>query len=384
MTEPAVLTIDLRALQKNSAILKKLSRKNFFCPMIKTGAYGHGIAPVARALVSTGVKQAGVVSVEEARQIRKLLPMKALDILIFGPILNREDMIWLNKNRCVPVVGNWSDLKYLLKTGPSRIHLKFNTGFSRLGFALSEGEKLKKFLARRRHIQVEGLCSQLISNEDWIRKQGDSSRQRKRTAYLRSLFPAQKIHLFNTAGLLSSVCHGEKSNFGSRPGIGLYGMKPKIFCESISAEKKWREILLKPISSLKSRVVNIHWLERGEAVSYNGTWKAKRPSVIAVISIGYADGFPRALSNRGEVLFRGVRVPVRGRVCMDFSMIDLTSAVRGQALPKTGEEVVIFGKQKGATLSIEEMAEKSNTIPHALFVGLGNRIKRVYRPPKTN
>jgi len=112
-------------------------------------------------------------------------------------------------------------------------------------------------------------------------------------------------------------------------------------------------------------------------VSYEGTWQAKRPSVIAVVSMGYGDGFPRTLSSpQGVVLFRGKRVPVAGRVCMDFFMVDVTDV--GGNLPSLGEEVVIFGTQAKTTLSPEEQAEKASTIPHELFVRLGDRVKRKY------
>ena len=376
MIYPAVLEIDLKLLQENCSVLKKLSGQNFFCPMVKAQGYGHGIVSVTGALLATGVKQVGVVAVSEARMLRNALP-DAPDILIFGPILNQEDLDWGQKNRCVPVINNWNDLKYLAKKNSSRVHIKFNTGFSRLGFEVSEAEKLKNFFLKYSHIKVEGICSQLLSGEELGQKTSASYGQMEKMRHLVPLFPVKNSHLFNTAALLSSACHGEKIDFGSRPGIGLYGVKPKIVCSGTEAENRWKQISLKPASTLKSRVVGVHKLEKGEAVSYEGTWQAKRPSVIAVVSIGYGDGFPRTLSSpQGFVLFRGTRVPVVGRVCMDFFMIDVTN-VRG-ANPGLGEEVVIFGTQKKATLSPEEQAEKASTIPHELFVRLGDRVKREY------
>ena len=370
----ALLEIDLKVLKENSSVLKNLSGKNFFCPMVKTQSYGHGIVPVTRALFSSGVKQVGVVAVSEARALRRALS-GSLDILLFGPVLNQEDLDWLCENRCVPVVNNWGDLESL--KGRCRIHIKFNTGFSRLGFEISEAEKLKNFCAKHPHLKVEGICSQLLSGEELSRKTSASYRQVEKMKDMASLFSVKKNHLFNTAALLSSVCHGEGESLGSRPGIGLYGVKPKITFASEAAETKWRKISLKPVSTLKSRVVGVHRLKKGEMVSYEGTWKAARPSVILVVSLGYGDGFPRALSfPHGRVLFRGKAVPVAGRVCMDFFMADVTD-VAGP-FPTPGEEVVIFGTQKGVFLSVEEQAERASTLPHELFVRLGERVERKY------
>ena len=373
---PALLETDLRVLRENCSVLKKLSGKNFFCPMVKAQGYGHGIVPVTRALVSAGMKQVGVVAVSEARALRETLPA-TLDILLFGPVLNREDLDWLHENQCILVVNNWRDLEYLVQKGSSRVHIKFNTGFSRLGFKTSEAEQLKTFFAKHSHLKVEGLCSQLLSGEELGQKTSASYSQMEKMKDMVSLFSVKKNHLFNTAALLSSACHGVDSDFGSRPGIGLYGVKPKIVFAGSAAEKKWRKISLKPASFLKSRVVGVHRLEKGEMVSYEGTWKAARPSVIVVVSLGYGDGFPRALSSpRGCVLFRGKAVLVAGRVCMDFFMADVTDV--GGADPVLGEEVVIFGSQNGAVLSPEEQAERAFTLPHELFVRLGERVQRRY------
>ncbi|MCY4513099.1 MAG: alanine racemase [Bdellovibrionales bacterium] len=376
MAPSAILEINLKALKENCSILKKLSGANFFCPMVKTQGYGHGIVPVTQALFAVGVEQVGVVAVSEARALRKALP-NTLDILVFGPVLNKEDLDWLYENKCVLVANNWKDLEYWSKKGPSRIHVKFDTGFSRLGFHISEAEILKTFFIKHPHIRAEGLCSQLLSGEELGQETSASYRQMERMEHLISLFSFKANHLFNTAALLSSVCYGGKMNFGSRPGIGLYGIKPKIIFTGIEREKKWKEISLKPTSSLKSRIVGVHKLEKGEAVSYEGTWKAGRSSIIVVVSLGYGDGFPRALSSpQGSVLFRGKIVPVAGRVCMDFFMVDVTDV--GGSFPILGEEVVIFGTQEAMTLSPEEQAEKASTVSHELFVRLGDRVKRHY------
>ena len=375
-----VWEIDLNALQSNTRLLKKLSGKNFFCPMIKTDAYGHGLLPVAKTLVSAGVRQVGVGSVSEARRIRKTLPPARWDILVFHPVLNQGDMNWLYENRCVPVINNWSDLENWAKKPSPRLHIKFDTGFSRLGFPPAEAEALKSFFRKHPRLRVEGLCSHLTDNEELANRHSLSRLQVKKMKSLAPLFPGGKNHLYNTAGLFSRVCHNRTVDFGVRPGIGLFGVRPRVAFRSKTAETRWKALSLKPVSTLKGRVTAFCKLKKGETVSYNGTWRAKRPSVTALVSLGYGDGLPRLLSfPGGRALFRGKIFPVAGRVCMDFFMLDVTGA--GAPLPSLGEEVVIFGKQNEGFLSPEFQAEKADTLPHELFVRLGGRVRRKYISP---
>ena len=371
-----VWEIDLGALQSNARLLKKLSGENFFCPMIKTDAYGHGLVPVAKALCSAGIQQVGVGSVSEARQIRKALSAR-WDILVFHPVLNWGDMSWLYENRCVPVINNWRDLKLLAKTPSPRLHIKFDTGFSRLGFPPAEAEALKSFFRRQTHFRVEGICSHLTNNEESANRQSPARRQVEKMKSLAALFPGGKNHLYNTAGLFSRICHSRTVDFGVRPGIGLFGVRSRVVLGSKAAERRWNALPLKPVSTLKGRVTAFCRLKKGETVSYNGTWRAKRPSVTALVSLGYGDGFPRLLSSPGgRALFRGKIFPVAGRVCMDFFMLDVTAA--GAPPPSVGEEVVIFGKQKGGFLSPEFQAEQADTLPHELFVRLKGRVRKKY------
>ena len=163
---------------------------------------------------------------------------------------------------------------------------------------------------------------------------------------------------------------------GARPGIGLYGMKPLIPFQNKTAEEKWEQLTFRSVSTLKSHIVNIHQLKKGGKVSYSGTWTASRDSTVATVSLGYGDGFSRSFSNKGHVLYRGKRVPITGRVCMDFFMIDVTDIPGKPA--HIGEEVVVFGQQKESVLSASEQAACIDTIPYELFANLGDRIKRHY------
>ncbi len=379
----SILEIDLNKLKSNYDLLKKMcSNETFFCSMVKDQAYGHGVIPITQALLEKGVKQVGVIDIPEALQLREFIK-EPFDILVFGPLLSEESLSWAVDNNITLVVNNWVDLKHLEKRKKIKIHLKFNTGFSRLGFPLSEAERIKKFLDKNPHIQLEALCTQLVSGEELTDTNSFSHQQIKQMQTLQSVFPSTFLHIFNTSALCSIYVSGlvEKfSSIGVRPGIGLYGIKPEIYLTDKSMEQKWRELFLEPISCLKSYVVNVHKLNKGDKVSYSGSWVAQRPSTLVTISLGYGDGFFRSFNSQREILFRGQRVPIVGAVCMDFFMVDVTDCFTGKESDSIflGEEVVIFGQQGESFLSIEDQSQKVGTIAYEFLVRLGERVGRVY------
>ena len=378
MKNRAVLEINLNLLKQNCLTLKSFAEDSFFCPMVKADAYGHGAVPVTKALLELGVKQVGVISASEAWSIRELV--EDMDILIFGPVLNKEDLSWIIEEQLVLVCSNWQDLKYLAQyKNPSRIHLKFNTGFFRLGFDLNSAEKIFYFLKDNSQIQLEGLSTQLVSGEELGDKESFSHYQIKQFTELKKIFSCQKIHALNTSALLSSFVHEEKNICGARPGIGLYGVKPEILFKNKKAEDKWKNLPFLPVSSLKSYIVAVHQLKKGDFVSYGGNWKASRPSQIATVSLGYGDGFLRSFGSFREVLLRGKKRSVVGTVCMDFFMIDVTDFYKREEPIQLGEEVIIFGTQKEISLSPQNQAEYAGTISYELFSRLGPRVDRVYK-----
>ena len=379
MKNRSILEIDLNLLKKNCTTLKSLAGDSFFCPMVKADAYGHGAVSVTKALLEAGVKQVGVISANEAWPIREFV--EDMDILVFGPVLNKEDLSWIMEEKLVLVCGNWLDLKSLAQfKEPSRIHLKFDTGFSRLGFALHSAKKIYNFLKDNPQIQLEGLATQLVSGEELGDKDSFSFHQIEQFSALKKLFSCQNLHALNTVALISYFAHGTKQRLGVRPGIGLYGVKPSVFFHSERAEKQWKDLSLPPVSSLKSYIVDLHQLKKGDPVSYGGHWKAPRPSQIATLSLGYGDGFLRSFGFLREVLFRGKKRYVVGSLCMDFAMIDVTEECNTEEAPvRIGEEVVIFGRQKKAFLCPQAQAKSSGSIAHELFSRLGARVERVYK-----
>ena len=379
MKRRAVLEVDLNLLKQNSLVLKNLAGHSFFCPMIKADAYGHGAVSVAKALFEVGIKQVGVINTSEAWPIKEMV--ENMDILIFGPVLNKEDLSWIVEEQLVLVCSNWEDLKALSQyKQPSRIHLKFDTGFSRLGFDLNSTKKLFNFLKDYPQIQLEGLATQLVSGEELGSEKNFSSNQIKHFVELKKIFSCQNFHALNTSALVTSFAYGKKFLCGARPGIGLYGVKPEVLFANNKSEKKWEKLSLFPVSSLRSYVVAVHQLKKGDFVSYGGTWKAPCPSRIATVSLGYGDGFLRSFGSTGKVLLRGKKRSVVGAVCMDFFMIDVTDVDKGGGDPvQIGEEVIIFGKQQDVFLSPQDQAECAGTISYELFSRLGPRIERIYK-----
>jgi len=372
MKARAVLEVNLSAVRQNVRLLQKINGKNFFCPMLKANAYGQGALPIAKALYEEGVKQAGVINADEAWPLRENLP--DMDILIFSPLYKAEDLKWIAQENLVLVCSDWRDLKTLsrLKT-KIRIHLKFDTGFSRLGFFPPSAPQIKAFLKDHPHISLEGFGSQLLSGEELANKNTPTYKQLKDFFKLKKTFPNLENHLLNSAGLISQYANQSSDLLGSRPGISLYGIKPKVYCKDKVAQSRWEALNFIPSSCLKSQIMGLRTLSKGDSVSYGSRWTAKKETQIATVSMGYADGFSRSLGATRNVLFRGRKRPVVGAVGMDFFMIALEKEDHEARL---GEEVILFGSPD---LTIEEQAQATSTIPYELLVSLGSRVERLYK-----
>ena len=379
------LEVDTRALSENVKTLLNLTGHSpFFCPMIKADAYGHGALAIAKTLKLSGVKKLGVVSFEEALHLKSFL--KETEIYIFGP-LEKTHINTIHPFPFIPVVGQWEDLSNLSNSKKKEIpiHIKFNLGMSRLGFQTSEVSTLADYIKLSSCLKLTGICSHL--NEGETASLGDKHHTSEQINIFKNIcyqfknyFSDQVLHyhLLNSASAWTLWSHSlVDPDLGFRPGISLYGIKPPIVFNSETAKKKYCSKDLINVSCLKSFVVQSRTINTNQSVSYGQTWTAKKKSKIAIVSMGYADGLPYQLSNKAEVLFRGRKAPIVGRICMDFFMIDITQIWKGKEVKK-GEEVIIFGHQYDNFISIQEQAKKANSIPYEFLTGLGNRVKRIY------
>ncbi len=368
-----------------------LPRDAFTCPMVKGDAYGHGAVEVSRALRDAGARNLGVALIEEAIELRNAGDRGS--ILVYG-FFEGSDADAFLEYELTPVISDWNQLESLRsavvrRTGNSGgsapcglpIHLKFNTGMNRLGFDVRDATKIRAWLDSHHEVRLVGVCTHLLRGADAGIPGGESESQFSAFAHVLNSFSSMSlsVHVLNSSGTANlwkraaqsaDLGHGGLWPVGSRPGIALYGVSP--------VNDSGVKLSVVAAMTLKSHLVRVHSLAPGERVSYDATWRAKRDSVIGVVSIGYGDGYFRQLSNKGFVLCRGHRVPVIGTICMDYLMIDLTEIQSQGKVVHVGEEVVLIGRQDEAEITASELAELIGTIPYEVMTHLGSRVPRVY------
>lgn len=368
--------VDLAALRKNVDVLAGTVGPGVgILAVVKADAYGHGALAVARAL-ERKVWGFAVSLVEEGVELRR--GGIEAPIVVLGSFYgySHRDVIAF---RLTPVVADEGDVEKFaraadeMSSGRLGLHLKIDTGMSRLGVKL---ERLDAMLARIKAtpaVELTGLCSHLASadvddatpSEAQLRL-FDEARRRVTAAG----FSAPLLHVANSAATLR---FGDARFDLIRPGLALYGYSPSPAAGYTG---------LVPAMSLKSRIVALRELAAGERVSYGGLWQAASPTRIATVPIGYADGYTRRMTGRAHVLVGGGRCPVVGAITMDMCMIDVGAVGHGgPAGPsgaRLGDEVVLLGTQGGERIGADELAGWAGTIVWEIFTGISKRVPRVY------
>ncbi len=379
---PTKAFISLDNLAFNIRSLREpLAPGTFFCPMIKADAYGHGDLGVAQKLVKEGVETLGVALIEEAISLRQ--GGITCEILCFASFDGKGAQAIL-EHSLTAVISDWTQIKALENESEKQdksvsVHLKFDTGMRRMGFALSEIPKLVKYFSEDHRQKLAGILTHLHSGGDAGDPQGESFEQLRKFQEVEKAFLHLKpiSHTLNSSGLVHFIdtwAH-KKMPFaishqqGARPGLAIYGI-PQLASSTVK---------LKPVMSIATETVKYQKVLKGEGVSYSHTWKAKRDSVIAVLPVGYADGYHRILSNRSEVLFQGLRVPLVGNICMDYVMIDVTDAVPTQSVSNLPfQKVVLLGSDdSGNEITANEIAEKAQTIGYEVLTSVSPRVPRI-------
>jgi len=361
---PVWAEIDLDALADNIGALKGRANGAALLAVVKANAYGHGAVAVARAALAAGADRLGVICVDEGEQLRRA--GISAPILVMGHVALGEAARLVDLG-LTPTVTSREMALALAGVARERgvrvaVHLKVDTGLNRYGLSPGEAMDFARWLRDLADIEVEGLFTHFASADEVDK--GYTVAQYKlflSVAEEVSWIPVR--HLANTAALLDLP---DMSLEMVRPGLGIYGCYP-------SSEVK-RSLPLRPVLSLKSRLVRLAFLAAGDCVSYNRTWRASRPSVVGLVMCGYADGLPRRLSNRGSVLVRGRRAPIVGRVCMDMCIVDVTDI----AEVAVDDEVVIIGRQGEEGISVEEVAELAGTSNYEILCGISARVPRLY------
>ena len=364
---PSRIVVDLSAVGDNLRAI----RAHVGVPVmgiVKANAYGHGLVPVARHLEACGVDRLGVAFVEEGIALRRA--GIRLPILVLGGIFGPQVADYLRHDLEI-TVSSLDKLRQVEAVAEAlgqraRVHLKIDTGMERIGVHSYSCAGFIEAAAASRWCDIVGVYSHLACADDPGSPMTDRQVERFAEAcahFTRIGAPMPLRHLANSGGVL----HASGTWLDLvRPGIILYGVLPDPASQATLA--------LRPALSLVSRVVYFKVVRAGGTVSYGATWAAANDTRIATIPVGYGDGYPRALSSRGEVLLRGHRRPIAGRVCMDQFMVDL--GPDGTAYNE--DEVVLVGRQDGQAIRVEDIARQAGTIPYEILTGLNERIPRAY------
>lgn len=360
-----VVEISLRLLLKNLATLRTLGRKEVI-PVVKADAYGHGMVPIARTLVGSGSCQMlAVATLEEALELRECL--RSPSILVLSGFFPHQ-MEAYSKHHLTLVAHSLHQLKHFLgrKTLPA-IHLKVDSGMNRLGITETELPEAIRILEKV-PIKLAGVASHFAESENSLSDFSDKQlvvfeNFVKELLSRRLLQTDARIHIGNSGAILR-----DKLSFSNavRPGLSLYGISPNPRLGGSES--------LVPILRWKTRVLALKNVKRGASVGYGRTYHAKKEEQLAILPIGYADGFPRLLSGQGFVLLGGKRCPIRGRVSMDLTAVDVSHYQDG----KEGNLVTLIGRDGKEEITAWEIAQWAQTIPYEIFCGLSPRVPRIY------
>lgn len=365
---PTRIHVDLDAISRNLHAIRARVGVPVMA-IVKANAYGHGLVPVARHLQARGAEQFGVAFLEEGITLRRA--GITVPILVMGGIFSPQVADFLRHDLEITV----SSLEKLQQVEAAAeaagrkavIHLKIDTGMERIGVHSYACGPLIEAAVASPWCEVKGVYSHLACADDpsspmtvrQLERFGEACAHFERIGA-----PMPLRHLANSGGVL----HFPETWLDMvRPGIMLYGVMPDAALQAA--------VDVRPALSLVSKLVYFKVVKAGNTVSYGATWTAAEDTRVVTVPIGYGDGFPRALSSRGQVLIRGQRHPIIGRICMDQFMVDL--GPHGSAYNE--DDVVLVGTQGGETIRVEDVAPIAGTIPYEILTGLNERIPREYR-----
>ena len=370
---PTLAEIDLSALHHNfKTIRSSIPPRTEILAVVKADAYGHGFMDISRELEKLGVNAFGVAFLAEGIQLRK----SGIDkpILLLGGVYPGQERKCIGYNISTTVFTMEQAVALNHAAGKlfrkAQLHLKIDTGMGRLGVQYNSTPQFLAELKKLPNIALEGIISHFASADE-LDESGQYFTRLQAERFNWAVSEVRKagyspryIHIANSAASLLREIPG--CNL-VRPGIALYGALPSADFQG--------KLNIKPVMHLKSRIAMLKLVEAGTTVSYARRFTAESKTLIASVPVGYADGYPRALTNRGEALIRGRRAKVAGTVCMDWIMLDVTD------IPSVavGDEVVLLGPDgQGNAIQAEELANWAGTIPYEIFCGISKRVPRVY------
>ena len=371
MDERTWAVIDLDKLRRNVKALKKAIKQPSYqaikiLAVVKADAYGHGVMEISRVLKEEKIDMLGVASIDEALELKKI----GLPIVILSPTgINNIRVIV--KEAFSPTVTHYPFAVELneeaRRTGKRvKIHIEIDTGMERTGVPLNKGVKFVTSLLELENLVIESIFTHLAEpnnpDSDFTSVQIDRFKEVIR-ALERKKIHIPLVHTASTAAILNFP----ESYFNMvRPGILLYGLYTSPSCN--------KRVKVEPILSLYTRVCQLNLLPKGVGISYGRTYKTKKEQKIATLWVGYGDGYPRSLSNKGQVIIKGRLAPIVGNVCMDLTMIDVTH------IPdvKVGNLVTLIGRDGEVELTADRIAELAGTINYEIATRICPRVPRVY------
>lgn len=368
---PTWAEINLKAAAHNMREIRRVTNpESKICAVVKANGYGHGAVEISRVALENGADYLAVAVLDEAIQLRAAGIKVPILILGYTPDELAKDVI---QYEITQTILNVEMAQVFSRAAgqlgqTAKIHIKIDTGMSRIGFLPGEKtiEDIRE-IAGLPNLLVEGIFTHFADSDTTDK----SFTHQQLKTFLEIVSELERVgvkipihHAANSAAIIDLP---ESHLDMVRLGIALYGLYPS---EEVQKEK----IKLIPVMSLKARVVQVKTVPPGSSVSYGRTWYAQRETTVASLPLGYADGFTRLLSSKGELLIHGQRAGIIGRVCMDQCMADVT-AIPGV---KVGDEAVLFGLQAGAALPVEELAAKIGTINYEVVCMLSERVPRLY------
>src|SRR6056297_1477928 len=370
LTRPVWAEVNLDHIKFNlNQVIKNVPEETMVMAVVKADAYGHGVLPVAHAAVEAGADRLAVALPEECRKLREA--DFELPIQILGEVLSKQVSI-LVENDLIPTISKLETVEQLdelanKKGITKKVHVKVDTGMGRIGVFPDNALDFIKEVMSFENIKVEGLMTHFAKadeeDKDYTYNQWDQfqmviDRLEEENIDIPIKQAANSATIIDLPHMALNMV---------RPGIMMYGLRPSHEVD--------QDFKLKPALSWKAQIVYLKEVPPGTGISYGATYITKKKAKIATIPMGYADGYARLLSNKGEVLINGQRAPIRGRVCMDQFMVDVAHIDD----VKIGDEVVLIGKQGDAEFSATEMADLIGTINYEITCDITKRVPRIYK-----
>lgn len=366
--------VDLSAISHNLRFVQAIVQHRPVIAVVKADAYGHGSVEISRRLLREGVSCLAVAYTCEAKELRES-GIRNIPIIV---LFDCEDIRGFFDFDLIPVVHSMDMARSLSHEAAKRntaikVHAKVDTGMGRMGISGPRMSEDIMKIAEISGIEITGLLSH-FSEADLSDRSYAVRQLEKFNALREELSKKTKRNIFSHIANSAAVLTLDHAHLDAvRPGLMLYGYSPLDFSKGQGAAGE-RVIDLKPAMKVKTKILCIRNVPSGSPVSYGRTFITKRQSRIGAIPMGYADGYSRLFSNNAEVIVRGRRAPVVGRVCMDLTMVDLTDVREAEE----NDEVVIIGKQGVETITADELALRANTISYEILTSLGSRSKRTY------